>query len=299
MASGDFWDRVTLGRRRRARAMRRRLRELDHPDAPPSLPQRRSANRPRSSGLLGKLAATLAFLGLVAVGLGVFATTQLGIPLSQLVGEAQRLADAPDVRRGGGTYAFLQTQPGSDDPVTYNPCEPLRVVLNPDGAPDGGNELVEEALDQVSEESGLVLQLVGETDERPTRERPITDPARYGGGTVPALIAWSTPEETPALGGDVAGLGGSVARTNELTGRSTYLTGSVTLDAPALATAMSHPGGAERVRAIILHEVGHLVGLAHVDDRRELMHAENSGRVEFGPGDLEGLALLGSGPCRN
>ena len=39
------------------------------------------------------------------------------------------------------------------------------------------------------------------------------------------------------------------------------------------------------------------LGLAHVSEPMELMFADNSGQVELGPGDLEGLARLGSLPC--
>jgi hypothetical protein len=45
----------------------------------------------------------------------------------------------------------------------------------------------------------------------------------------------------------------------------------------------------------ILHELGHLVGLGHVDDRGELMAVTpGEGPVRFGPGDLRGLAAIGA-----
>ena len=60
---------------------------------------------------------------------------------------------------------------------------------------------------------------------------------------------------------------------------------------------MDQSGGLEVARAIAMHELGHLVGLAHVDDERELMDAQNHGQVDFGPGDRRGLARLGRGRC--
>jgi hypothetical protein len=51
------------------------------------------------------------------------------------------------------------------------------------------------------------------------------------------------------------------------------------------------------VRAIVMHELGHVVGLAHVDDRGELMYADSVGQKTFGPGDLTGLGALGRGRC--
>jgi predicted Zn-dependent protease len=71
----------------------------------------------------------------------------------------------------------------------------------------------------------------------------------------------------------------------------------VALDAPQLKRVLSRRHGRELVRAIIVHELGHLVGLDHVNDPGELMHADNVGRLALGPGDREGLAALGSGRC--
>ena len=50
--------------------------------------------------------------------------------------------------------------------------------------------------------------------------------------------------------------------------------------------------------SILLHELGHLVGLDHVDDWTELMHGGGEPNIiDFGPGDLTGLARLGQGEC--
>lgn len=50
--------------------------------------------------------------------------------------------------------------------------------------------------------------------------------------------------------------------------------------------------------AIVMHELGHMVGLAHVDSQAELMAGDNhSGITDFGPGDPAGLGKLGAGPC--
>ena len=74
--------------------------------------------------------------------------------------------------------------------------------------------------------------------------------------------------------------------------------GQVVLDAADLAHAPGDGDAAGTVRLVAMHELGHLVGLGHVDDPTELMHAETGGTLTgFGPGDLRGLHELGSGDC--
>jgi predicted Zn-dependent protease len=52
------------------------------------------------------------------------------------------------------------------------------------------------------------------------------------------------------------------------------------------------------VRAIILHELGHLVGLDHTSDRGQIMFSEAEFNVrDYAPGDLRGLARLGTQAC--
>ena len=45
------------------------------------------------------------------------------------------------------------------------------------------------------------------------------------------------------------------------------------------------------------HEFGHLVGLGHVDDPDEIMNKHGVRVSTYGPGDLEGLARIGSIDC--
>ena len=58
-------------------------------------------------------------------------------------------------------------------------------------------------------------------------------------------------------------------------------------------------GGGLLERAVIQHELGHLLGLDHVDDAGQLIYSETRGGVTgFGSGDLNGLAALGGGAVR-
>ncbi len=60
---------------------------------------------------------------------------------------------------------------------------------------------------------------------------------------------------------------------------------------------MGHAQGTEHVRAVIMHEFGHVLGLDHVGDPSQLMYEGPSYRTSFAAGDLAGLARLGTGAC--
>jgi hypothetical protein len=75
-----------------------------------------------------------------------------------------------------------------------------------------------------------------------------------------------------------------------------YVTGWVAINADdPNPPGFSFPG---QQGPVILHELGHLMGLGHVRTRGELMHPAGGGVVDFGPGDLEGLRQVGAeGGC--
>jgi predicted Zn-dependent protease len=74
------------------------------------------------------------------------------------------------------------------------------------------------------------------------------------------------------------------------------VTGQVDLDAPELEE-MLDDGDSDEVRAVIMHELGHVLGLAHVGSPFELMYETSMGINQYGPGDREGLARLGRAAC--
>ncbi len=153
------------------------------------------------------------------------------------------------------------------------------------------------AVAELARATGLQLVLEGQTDEAPRLgDRPSFQPERYGDRWTPVLVAWSDPAEVAALEGDVAGIGGSAAHAPS--GESlTYVTGSVTLDGPQLQAIGQQPGGYRRARAVVLHELAHVLGLGHVEDPTHLMHPQSTIATALYPGDLAGLAALGRGPC--
>ncbi len=209
----------------------------------------------------------------------------------------QPLGAPPAVTETSGSYRFAATGATEQSFVAYDPCRPIHYVINPQGAPAEGDALIAEAIARVSAATGLVFIADGPTSEAVSDQRQPYQPDSYGDRWAPVLVAWVTPGENPDLAGDIVGQGGSTAA-GLADGPHVYVTGQVQLDGPQLAEILSRPDGRTTVRAIIQHELGHLVGLDHVDDPSQLMHPQTSpGVTDYAAGDLTGLSMLGGGPC--
>lgn len=185
-----------------------------------------------------------------------------------------------------GEHRFTQTQAGTGDPVGWDPCREIDYRVNLAQAPSDGRELVHSAIGRLSEATMLRFRDRGTTDQAPFDDHlPLL--SRRGG----VVIGWATPAELPEIAGR-AGLAGST--THAVRGRLFYNAGAVALDVDTFADGRT-PDSIRR--SIILHELAHVVGLDHVHEPLELMFAETTGSIDFGPGDLEGLARLGRIPC--
>jgi hypothetical protein len=197
-----------------------------------------------------------------------------------------RLAGASD----GPAYAFIDTVDGH--PVTYASCHPIQVAVYPAGGPPGAEKLVREAVDIMRSATGLDIVVVGAFGGHAANWNFKAAPIRPDD---PISVSWQDGDAIAEMTDDTAGLGGSAEMTVRNGGKR-YVSGTIALSRDYYATLAANNDHAEML-AVLLHEFGHVVGLDHVSSSGELMYEHNIGRKSFGPGDLEGLRILGQGPC--
>lgn len=207
--------------------------------------------------------------------------------------------EQPSAGQGQGSgqsqngYSFLHTL-DNGEPVRWSTCEPIRYVVRPANRPAGAERLLEDSISRISEASGLEFSAEGTTDEAPSDDRPLYDPDRYGDQWAPVLIAYSDADEYERLAGQAAGYGGA-AYVQQGGAVPRYVSGTAVFDVDQITEL----GGEEAMRAVMLHELAHVVGLGHVQDRSQLMNPVQYGRgvTELQEGDLAGLEAVGDGKC--
>ncbi len=266
---------------------------------------RRSTNRStgrftRAAAAAGLLLAVGATSSCAAVGLGNLAGSGLkpGVDVPSGPGEvaAAPLGAPPPAPAGAGGYAFSMTaEDGS--PVTFDPCRAVRYVVRPDGEPAGGLALLRWAFGEVSAATGLQFVDEGATNEVPSESRAAFQPDRYGDRWAPVLVAWSSPSETSLLADGVLGRAGPDSFGTSEPATTRFVSGLAVFNG-ALLDQQLRTGDDSKARSVLLHELGHLVGLAHVPDPYQVMFDTNAYPLaSYRAGDRRGLEQLGRGPC--
>jgi hypothetical protein len=263
------------------------MRELDRLDEryglgadPRQYTRRTREHAPRWFGPVGAVSAVAAAVVLLLVLPGA-AGDQLRRTLHLPEMRVLPTVEAP----GHGTFAFERLQPGTDTPVSFSPCAPIHYVINPDGGPSGSVGVIKDAIAEASRRSGFEFAYDGTTSDR-----------RFQRTSGPVLIGFADDDELASMAesGDAVGVGGSSFIDDGVRFRQ-YRTGMIALKASWFR--QQHAYAREDLeKAVVMHELGHVLGLAHVEDRGELMFPSVT-RTTYGPGDIAGLARLGAVYC--
>jgi hypothetical protein len=151
----------------------------------------------------------------------------------------------------------------------WNPCAgPIEWRYNPANAPAGASvEFFQAGFDYLAEVTGLQFRYAGTTTTHPL------DNAAPG-----IVLGWY------AMPGSVVGQAYPDGR------NGVFSLGGIGLDSSASIPFTWTSGWG----TIFLHEAGHALGLAHVNDPQQLMYPTAGYVTTFGDGDLSGLSALGA-----
>ncbi|MFC7573176.1 hypothetical protein ACFQX8_12580 [Klenkia terrae] len=115
--------------------------------------------------------------------------------------ESDEPLGTPPTAPDSDVYAFVAEQADGVTPVAYDPCRPVAVVLSTDGAPEGAEAMLVDALARMTAVTGLQFRYDGPTDEVPGGGRAAYQPDRYGDRWAPVVVGWRTPSRSPAWPG--------------------------------------------------------------------------------------------------
>jgi hypothetical protein len=194
-----------------------------------------------------------------------------------------------------GDFTFLNTAPDGS-PYRWNPCEPIHYAVNLTAAPSYSLADVREAARRVSEATGIPFAYDGTT---PTRVDDAQgrgfQAALPGQRWMPVLVIWLPEDEFRSYASQPGVLAFSHPQTGDGALIHQYVSGELVVNAGAGLSG----GFASRYSdgLVLMHELGHVVGLGHVSDPNEVMFRARdvppNPLTDWGPGDLAGLERVG------
>jgi Matrixin len=188
-------------------------------------------------------------------------------------------------------------------PVRWDPCRPIRYVVNMGGYPESYRADIEESIDRIASATGLTFTNAGSSTFVPQARLPF-DPTVFNpdsdrdllrgvDGLLPyeLLITLSNETKSDAIDGGVVGRAAPLWATDGYT-TPRYLQASLIIDVDDVSNRSSWSGYG--VGQVLLHELGHVVGLGHISDNTQIMNPSISGVTTFAGGDLRGLWQVGA-----
>ena len=208
---------------------------------------------------LRHLAAAAALLGLAATGTAPAAVSaETASPAS-----AAKTAPAatPDAR-----FEMVSTVDPAK-PMRWLACKPIEYRINPADMPPGMIPTVEHVMDVLAQQTGVRFRYAGRTAHTFTSTSHARTPTVYIAFTSGTRVAGQT---FGGAGGEI-GVGGPAAAWFRSGDRTVE---AITYGRVLLSSRFTGPrtGGGISWQALILHEVGHALNLAHRGGAASIMH---------------------------
>lgn len=283
--------------------------EATPPFIPPgTMPPRPDRPEPSRTPLLAAFVLVLAVAVVLGVLAGISLLRQTADPAELAAGSgatpsssaAPTTAPSPAPTSSprpqpDGSFKFLERVGGA--PVRWDPCERITYAVNTRGVTSPVRADLKEALRRVTRATGIEFESAGTTKETFFRAYLRM---RYDGVIRKAalILIWVDHDDYGAILRRLRDPRPSIAFAKTMAGLYTnqdqYFGGIVVVDADA--TVGRGFGNRYAHGSVLLHELGHIIGLDHVKDPDQLMYSGHHTHVRlrgFGPGDLVGLRRLG------
>ena len=192
------------------------------------------------------------------------------------------LPDAP-----AGSFKFSDLDK-SGLPIRFEACKLLTWSVY---GSDQEIALTREAMVLLETSTGMTLKEVAYDGFLPLIDPLPSSPSSRTG----IVVRWSSEAEVPDLAGSVAGVTQSLWWS--LGGKSWRSFSAISLE--STGETLTRVGG-NSAWSVLLHELGHAVGLAHVEDLNQIMFPTTwyGTSDRYQQGDLAGLARVGRGGVR-
>ncbi|WP_420451497.1 hypothetical protein [Ilumatobacter sp.] len=185
-----------------------------------------------------------------------------------------------DLLKDRAAFLDIGLRPNPTLKLSWAACRPFRYALNIDLArSDAQIAVLVEAIEEVEEATGIDFQFAGVTSAGMNLDTPLVWPESFdrdlpfrylppdpAGGVVDGVIGYSRNDDTTQLSPrGVIGTGGSLSTATDANGRSQAVRGFAVIDLDELED--DGPNGARtlaNLAATTTHEIGHMMGLAHI-----------------------------------